>query len=195
MANPYASVTKIRHSSPTDAGLALREAFVQLAWEKDVEKITVKELCATAYVARSTFYSLYKNTDELLAEIEDDLVYDLHQQNRQLMARGQNEVSDLRYYDQTLEYVSDNAILFELLLVRQPRQRFVDRWKLAIKHHVWERLFSNRMHANADLALELAASSVISFYKYWLQHPQNVNTDDLYPIISAILKVLDSSER
>lgn len=55
----------------TPAQEALQRALVALLIEKPLERIGVKELCAWAHVARSTFYAYYQNVDSLLAEVED----------------------------------------------------------------------------------------------------------------------------
>lgn len=44
------------------------EAFLRLLEEKDFEQITVKEICKTAGVNRSTFYLHYENMNDLLEE-------------------------------------------------------------------------------------------------------------------------------
>ena len=44
------------------------EAFLRLLEKKDFEYITVKEICKTAGVNRSTFYLHYENVGDLLAE-------------------------------------------------------------------------------------------------------------------------------
>ena len=41
---------------------------------RDFNDITVKGLCATVPVARTTFYSYYNNTDDVRQEIEDLLI-------------------------------------------------------------------------------------------------------------------------
>ena len=44
------------------------QAFLNLLEKKDMEYITVKELCETAGVNRSTFYLHYETIGDLLAE-------------------------------------------------------------------------------------------------------------------------------
>ena len=41
---------------------------------KDFTAITVKALCASTPVARTTFYSYFNNTDDVRCEIEDELI-------------------------------------------------------------------------------------------------------------------------
>ena len=50
------------------------EALIALLEKKDFEYITVKEICSTAGVNRSTFYLHYENTSDLLKETTEYIV-------------------------------------------------------------------------------------------------------------------------
>ena len=51
--------------------LMIREAFFSILKQKPLSKVTVKEICTAAGVNRSTFYKYYKDTYDLLEQIED----------------------------------------------------------------------------------------------------------------------------
>lgn len=53
---------------------AIRNALIELAEEKDVEKITVKELCERAEISKPAFYSHYGNIYDVVDEIENEVV-------------------------------------------------------------------------------------------------------------------------
>ena len=52
---------------------ALRDCLFQLLDEKTVEEITVKELTAMADINRSTFYFYYKDIDDMIMQIQDEI--------------------------------------------------------------------------------------------------------------------------
>ena len=54
-----------------------RSAFIELCKEKRADKITVKELCERALINKATFYTHYKNLDELIIELEDECVSEI----------------------------------------------------------------------------------------------------------------------
>lgn len=54
--------------------LALRGSLLELMREKDVSRITVKELCERADVNRGTFYAHYASPADLLEQIEQELL-------------------------------------------------------------------------------------------------------------------------
>lgn len=53
---------------------AIRNALIELAEEKDVEKITVKEPCERAEISKPAFYSHYGNIYDVVDEIENEVV-------------------------------------------------------------------------------------------------------------------------
>ncbi len=52
---------------------AIRSAYLELLEQKGDERLTVKELCETADVNRSTFYLHYTGIEELRVRIEEEL--------------------------------------------------------------------------------------------------------------------------
>lgn len=55
----------------------IRSAIMELAKNKPLEQITVKELCEQALINKATFYSHYDNINALIEEIEDEFVKNL----------------------------------------------------------------------------------------------------------------------
>lgn len=53
---------------------AIRNALIELAEEKDVGKITVKELCERAEISKPAFYSHYGNIYDVVDEVENEVV-------------------------------------------------------------------------------------------------------------------------
>ncbi len=52
----------------------IREAFLSLRAKKPLEKITVKELCETALINKTTFYLHYQSIYDLSEAIENELI-------------------------------------------------------------------------------------------------------------------------
>jgi AcrR family transcriptional regulator len=60
----------------------LQEALVSLILEKGYQKITVQDIIDRANIGRSTFYSHYRDKEDLLFSGFDDLAHDLHRHMR-----------------------------------------------------------------------------------------------------------------
>ena len=53
---------------------AIKKQFLELYQKEEYAKISVKELCASTPVARTTFYAYYDNIDDVMREIENELI-------------------------------------------------------------------------------------------------------------------------
>jgi AcrR family transcriptional regulator len=60
----------------------LRDALVSLILEKGYQKITVQDIIERANIGRSTFYSHYRDKEDLLFSGFDELAHDLHRHMR-----------------------------------------------------------------------------------------------------------------
>ena len=54
----------------------LKNAIIDLLEFKDVQEISVTELCENAGINRTTFYCHYKSIEEIIIEIENDVLID-----------------------------------------------------------------------------------------------------------------------
>ena len=57
----------------------LKNALIELLKQKNMEKITIYELCDTAQINRTTFYKYYGSQYDLLTDIENELFDELQQ--------------------------------------------------------------------------------------------------------------------
>lgn len=191
MENPYSDIRMIQKSDSTPAQDALKRALVQLLGNNRLQDISVKELCGHAFTARSTFYAYYNSIDEVLEDIENDMIAQLTEMNRELMNRKVREIGEMTFYAETMALIEDHKATFYMLLVSNPDYRFINKWKTAIKYHFWERIRPPETMKNVELVLEITASAAIGAYTFWLTHPYEVDQEGTYKILSDILKTLD----
>lgn len=109
-----------------NTAVRMDQAFLELLEKKDMEYITVKEICESAGVNRSTFYLHYETIGDLLAES----VQYMNQQFQEYMKLGAERfVSKIRecpleelylvtptYLIPYLEYIRQNKRLFRTAL-------------------------------------------------------------------------------
>ena len=122
----------------------MNEALISLIDKKDFEYVTVKEICETAGVNRSTFYLHYENISDLLKEttcyITDGfLSYFTQDKSRLVLDVEATPINDL-------QFIRPEYIMPYLSYVKENRRIF----KTAVKHlgtldfdNVYERMFSN----------------------------------------------------
>ncbi len=97
-------------------------ALMRLLEDKDLEFISVKEICACAGVNRSTFYLHYETIDDLLRETAEYLVDDFL---RQMRAHGEMDVgTDDADGENGLFYVTRKYLLPYLTYIKENRRLF-----------------------------------------------------------------------
>lgn len=95
--------------------MVIQQSFIKLLKQKPISKITIKEICDAADVNRATFYAHYSDQYDLLHQIERELIDGI---NRYLNGHDLNVISEapVEMLEKILEYVRENAELFDLLL-------------------------------------------------------------------------------
>lgn len=129
---------------------AVKNAFIELRSKKELEKITVKELCEVACINKSTFYSHYGDIYELSDRMEEEVV-----------ASITNSVSHPEYIMENpaeftrelfMAYLSQNS-LTTILFSGKQRNRLADRIEKSIKEVIFEKYPEYRQDVNANIVL------------------------------------------
>ena len=107
-----------------NTAIKMDEALITLLEKKDFEYITIKEICDTAEVNRSTFYLHYENTSDLLKEttryiIDKHLAYyeiDKKRISLQFETCKREELLFItdEYLEPYLTFIKDNQRLFKI---------------------------------------------------------------------------------
>ena len=127
-----------------NTAVRMDQAFLELLEKKDMEYITVKEICEAAGVNRSTFYLHYETIDDLLAES----VQYMNQQFQEHMKLGAEKfVSKIRecpleelylvtptYLIPYLEYIRQNKRLFRTALKNSGSLRLDGTYRRMMRH-------------------------------------------------------------
>lgn len=176
-----------------DSRSAIKVQFMKEYAKKDFPAITVKALCASTPVARTTFYSYFNNTDDVRGEIEDELIRGLITVSEKVSGGDMVGMDFTVFMDETEQYIRDSWSDIYLFLVKQPNLRFIRKWKDAIIENFFKRHPKMRNVKNHDAIAEIAASSMISAYTYWMEHPKEAQPADIKPILMNVLASLTAS--
>lgn len=176
-----------------DAAEAIRKQFMKEYAKKDFSLITVKGLCAAAPVARSTFYAYFDNTDEVMKSIEDELIEGLKNISSHIPEHDFPALDFSLFMDEVEVFIKSHWSDIYAFLVLQLNQRFIRRWKDAIKANFRRRYPDKQDARNYEPVAEIIASSMISVYTYWMDHPEATSPEDIKPLLSRVLDSLVSS--
>lgn len=91
----------------------LKESLIELMKTKPIHEISIKKICESADVNRSTFYHHYQSPQELYDDIVNDISIDI---NTILERNRENKATHSRIIAEMLAYVEANRELFLVIL-------------------------------------------------------------------------------
>lgn len=103
---------------------SIRNALAQLLVEKDIEKISIKEIAERADVDRKTVYNYYANVYDILAELENDWVEDFNLVTKRLENERGSEYLQ-RFFPVLTEMIADDIELYTQLMRMRSQSRVI----------------------------------------------------------------------
>lgn len=91
----------------------LKEALIEIMRVKPIHEISIKKICETADINRSTFYHHYQSPQELYDDIITDIANDVNvilDKNREKKATNNTIITEM------LSYIEENRELFLVIL-------------------------------------------------------------------------------
>ena len=178
-----------------NTAVRMDQAFLELLEKKDMEYITVKEICESAGVNRSTFYLHYETIGDLLAES----VQYINQQFQEYMKLGAERfVSKIRecpleelylvtptYLIPYLEYIRQNKRLFRTAL-KNSGSLGLDKTYNRMMRHVFLPIMERFQIPESDREYMAAfyISGLMAILSEWLKH----DCEDSMENICAIME-------
>lgn len=166
---------------------AIQDEFIKLYSQKNYNDITIKELCSQTPVARTTFYSYYRNMDDLKLDIETDLLKGIKELIACFMSKDLSSINMHDFMKLSMQYIRDNWNTVYAFLIIQPNIRFISLWRKKIQEHFKCHYPQKRYNHNYELVLEIVASSAIECYRYWMVNPDKVNEEKLFILVQSII--------
>ncbi|MBQ0001412.1 MAG: TetR/AcrR family transcriptional regulator [Clostridiales bacterium] len=97
--------------------MVLNDSLLHFLEEKDIAKITVKEICVNADVNRSTYYAHFSDPFDQLKKLKEELIHDVTEFTLQIdttrIPDGQHQYQILK---SLLRYVDEKRHIFRTLL-------------------------------------------------------------------------------
>ena len=178
-----------------NTAVRMNQAFLELLEKKDMEYITVKEICETAGVNRSTFYLHYETIGDLLAET---IQYLNRQFRTHMESQTESFVSKIQecplnelylvtptYLIPYLEYIKQNKRLFRTALNSSASLR-LDRTYRRMMRHVFLPILERFQIPEPDQEYMVAfyISGLMAILSAWLKH----DCEDSIEHICAIME-------
>ena len=160
-------------------------AFIEMRSKKDIEKITVKELCEKAQINKSTFYShyhdIYDLSEQLETEVVDSIIERMHHPEYVI------EKPELFTQELTEGYMSKN-VLINILFSGSRSNTLVHKIEKSLKELVFRKYPEYQNDAAKNITLTYCIYG--GFYAFWESREYNTETViDMIGKLSAKLNI------
>ncbi|EGD49646.1 regulatory protein TetR [Ruminiclostridium papyrosolvens DSM 2782] len=164
--------------------MVIKDSFVKFLKEKPLSKITVKEICEDADINRATFYAHYTDQYDLLQQIENEIIGDINLYLNEYNFEETNLI-DVRIIERILDYIADNAELFDLLLNLNGDMKFQQEFIIIIgQQHFLPILGSNSVNKDdAEYLFHFLASGAVGVIQMWLKSGMKKSARDISELI------------
>lgn len=158
------------------------DAMVELLEKKSFQAITVTDVCKAAGAHRSTFYSHYNNTLDLLNEVRDRTMKDFYASFEHLPRAA--ALTDRTFLDIYLKFVEDHKQLFRVFL---ENINLFDGYGILMKlENDMQDISPAKSSQEERLSrykLLFTASGITSIVSFWLESGCKESRDELAGII------------
>lgn len=171
----------------------LKDSFMLLYAEKSYFNITVNDIAERAGVHRCTFYVYFENINELLREIEDELIEDMAQIDKNLhlldIYENRNDSSSARrIFSHLFEYFLQHKFYIVTLINPSGDLSFTRKLKKLIHDDFCETLKQNKCSygSNQDYIIWYMSSGIIEIIYRWLK-TDGISIDEVIEIMITMM--------
>ena len=161
----------------------IKDCLVELLQEKDLNKITVSELCERADINRATFYRYYIDIFDLLEKIEQELIDHLKEMLPNYMNYSMKEI--IKEY---LKVFLDNKKLVKIIFSNRKNIFFLNDFFIFIYENCKEKWFLNVDINDEDknLVSIFCFNGTLGVINYWIQNDFEESVESISGLISKI---------
>ncbi|WP_042348709.1 TetR/AcrR family transcriptional regulator [Bacillus massiliigorillae] len=165
----------------------LKQSLISLLNEKKFSDITITDLVNRSDLNRSTFYAHFRDKEELLSCMIDELLngmitsmtHDVSPTSKTSTQYGITQHSSLQLFT----YVSENSSFFKTLMNYHHVPNFSYRLSEALYDFYLKKIkeeqdSSNQLNMNHGFFANYIASIIVGFIHHWLVHTENKYNPD-----------------
>jgi AcrR family transcriptional regulator len=163
---------------------AFVDAFCSLYAHTPIEKITIQEITNKAGYNRSTFYQYFKDANDLLSYLEDEIISHVKDAVISHLERVDFEDAFIISFTEMQKGMETYA---EALLGNQNSTKSAERIKSAMMPVIMQHFSICEHDINAMYVLEFYLSGVISIASRWLRCGRETPVEELGGLIRSLL--------
>ena len=149
------------------------DVFTKLLEEKDIQKITVKEICEDAHINRSTFYNHFEDVYGVLEK-----TWLIHAENMRYIFRKSHTSSKRENMRLILLYIKENELFYRVSFHSPIFSKMLAGFEVLFKHHEMD-----SFNLKEQYKMEFIKQGMLSTIAYWLDSDCNLSIDELLDVI------------
>jgi len=167
---------------------AIRNAFAELLSEKDIQKITIKDIADAAVINRKTFYNYYAGVYSVVDEIENEIIMAFIDALRDVdfkqLLHEPYEIfkklttiinSDFDFYSHLMKMDSNTSLI----------SKIIQALEVNIKKSFSEQISMNKF--TLDLVFDYAIAGMITVYQKWFNSDRTESIEEISKALSIIV--------
>ncbi|MBD3922355.1 TetR/AcrR family transcriptional regulator [Paenibacillus sp. PR3] len=154
----------------------LKEAFIDLLQEMEIEKISVNRIAERATINRVTFYLHYRDIPDMMDKMADEMVEDMQRALDESPSVDSDRNDSLMLLN-LLEHIADNAKFYTVVLASRRTPVFTERMLKLLSDSVKRRIEQFGMNDSMvdagiqkDIAIWYGSAALIGTIVAWLRN-------------------------
>ncbi|MGO4546847.1 TetR/AcrR family transcriptional regulator [Paenibacillus sp. 2TAB23] len=149
----------------------IRDAFIELLHELELEKVTVNRIAERATINRVTFYLHYRDIPDMIASLADDMINEM----QSILREAHNQTGfNIQIIVKLLEHIAENSNFYKVLLASKRIPVFTERLMELIVDLITDRMnmreTSSTLNVQKDIVIWYGSSAFIGTIVFWLRN-------------------------
>lgn len=165
---------------------AIRGALMEIVEDKDLNKITMKEIAERADVDRKTVYNYYASAQDILDEIEDEAVAELEELTRDLQYDPENP---LAVFEVLTALLVSKLEVYTHLMRMELNSRLILKMISYLRDKVRETISRSKdiKPERVELVTEYVTAGLFSAYRYWFNAEEKCSLKEFSEDVAALI--------
>jgi len=181
---------KAEYRSAIRSRKLIKQAYVELLKEKEIDKITIMDVVTRADINRGTFYSHYKNVNAVSEQIGNEILASLFEFLDEFKQTRLIE-NPLPFLTNIARFLEKDMEFYRVLINSQHSAAFLNKLKTLFIDKILSDEKKMSAIKNKDqfmICVNLYASGFVGLYQDWFNRKIKMSLDDLTLNLSEIIK-------
>jgi len=173
---------------------AIKEAFIDLLNEKEIEKITIQDITKRADINRGTFYLHFEDKYLLLDKMENECIAEISNVTEFYNVLGNDAEETGRLFIKNVlttifHHIDRNINFYRTILKLDRTSRLEEKMNSLFKENMQNYISVDHVIAGIPemYFYRYVSGATISVMKYWVQDPKRLPVDELILYIYKIV--------